>query len=28
VLTYTLLIGVLIFYKQGLISVKQRIETR
>ena len=28
VLTYTLLIGVLVFYKQGLISVKQRIETR
>jgi len=27
-LTYTLLIGVLVFYKQGLISVKQRIETR
>jgi branched-chain amino acid transport system permease protein len=27
-LTYTLLIGVLIFYQQGLISVKQRIETR
>lgn len=27
-LTYSLLIGVLVFYKQGLISVKQRIETR
>ena len=27
-LTYSLLIGVLLFYKQGLISVKQRIETR
>lgn len=27
-LTYTLLIVVLIFYQQGLISVKQRIETR
>ena len=27
-LTYTLLILVLIFYQQGLISVKQRIETR
>jgi len=26
-LTYTLLIAVLIFYQQGLISVKQRIET-
>ena len=27
-LTYTLLIAVLVFYQQGLISVKQRIETR
>lgn len=27
-LTYTLLIAVLIFYQRGLISVKQRIETR
>ena len=27
-LTYTLLILVLVFYQQGLISVKQRIETR
>lgn len=27
-LTYALLIGVLVFYKQGLISVKKRIETR
>ena len=27
-LTYTLLIGVLIFYQRGLISVKQRIETK
>jgi branched-chain amino acid transport system permease protein len=27
-LTYTLLIVVLIFYQQGLISVKQRVETR
>lgn len=28
VLTYTLLIVVLVFFQQGLISVKQRIETR
>jgi len=27
-LTYTMLVTVLLFYKQGLISVKQRIETR
>jgi len=27
-LTYTLLLGVLVFYQQGLISVKQRIETK
>lgn len=27
-MTYTLLIGVLLFYKRGLISVKQRIEIK
>jgi len=27
-LTYTLLIGVLIFYQRGLVSVKQRVEAR
>lgn len=27
-LTYTLMIGVLVFYQQGLISVKQRVDAR